>query len=159
MIAPRKNTGIEMPVSETTVSARSSQPPAMHRREQAEQDSHDQPDDARAERQGDRGRQVGDDFLLDVGLLRIGDDAAVEHLFHRPQILDVDRLIEAPLHAHVLHLLGSRQAPSHAQGGVATGDRLEDQEGEHRDREQDRRQRGEAARKEADQPRLPRHRR
>src|SRR5262249_24340528 len=80
--------------------------------------------------------EIPQDFVLDVDLLLVGLDRAVEDLPHRDEVLLPDRLVETPVLADRVARLRRRVAAAEPDRPGAVRNRLGDQEGADRDREE-----------------------
>src|SRR5215213_6968221 len=109
------------------------------RREVPEEDPEEHPDRGRADAERERRRHPGPDFLDDVGLVLVGDEIAGEDQLHHRQVLDRQRVVEAPFPFDVLDQLDVAGALLARDPGrrVRVGYDVEDEEDDHRDREED----------------------
>ncbi len=109
-------------------------PARLDRRQRADDDRRQQPDESRRRAPATAWPAAPPDLVEHVEALRVRVRLAGEDVLHRPDVLDVDRLVEAVLDADLVDLGLRRAAPGQPQAGIAVGDRLEQQERQHRDR-------------------------
>ena len=114
------------------------EPACMHGAQVAEHDRQRHPQHRRSDAQRERGGQPLPYLLDDVAVLRVGRQLAGEDLLHHRQVLDGQWLVEPEIGADPGDQRRVGVLACDPGGRVGVRDDVEDQEHDHRDREQHR---------------------